>query len=682
MFLLSPSDFGHHKRADGEFNGVFFAFYDFGELSDQVPGVHLVCEVDVSMDGRHLQEDSLSEGGVPVDLERDDMVSHGSLHVPGDAVGAPVRSLASNVEVHLAVPGSAEVEVGLVHLPVEVGVEVSPGSLDLSSDAVLQEESLGLTGVVGEFSLPGDLGLNPVAVSHGDLGLEGVVGEGVVATAELLSVDLDLSLVTAASLGDLESLELLAIGINLQQLPGVVVDGDLVLVHVRVDLVQENGHVERHLVGFVVGGQQGLHHGLAVLLDLALHVELVEQNISLVLVQEEDKLSSSLVEGGEQSVVPDNLFVEEGLGINLNRVVEDQLDLVVVDGLLSGDVNLHHLLVVLLGEDVDVSASLAVVATLALDHDVSAKVGLDLDAASGNVSHLSFNLVVVDVPSVENIGGDEEEGVGGASGVDLEGDDLLAFFVQFDVNQELGEQEVLVLFVHENSDLIPPDIEGTVSVVFIQQCVEDGLGAESHIGLHGQVKGVGIVDGCPLSAVAPHDFSVLLAFDLELLSGVEEDSEVHLLLGVLVNMREGEFLVFKLGHDGALDDSSHDGVDSLGRILHVGRVGLHLGVNLESLSVSLLDVNLDPEALAGLLSLHAAADLLAHHGYVKTHPEVSVRSPQIEIRSGELDVHHFGAVRFPDSDMGLLSGDSVNVDLDVPVLVFVEILQVELGLSV
>merc|ERR1712165_6266 len=682
VFLLSPGNLWHHEGASGEGNGVFFAFYDFGELSYQVLGVHLVCQVDISVDGGDVFEDSQSEGGVPGHGELDHLVGHGSSHVPGEAVGAPVGSLAGNVEVHLAVPGSAEVEVGLVHLPVEVGVEVSPGSLDLSSDAVLQEESLGLTGVVGEFSLPGDLGLNPVAVSHGDLGLEGVVGEGVVATAELLSVDLDLSLVTAASPGDFESLELLAIGLNLQQLPGVVVDGDLALVHVRVDLVQENGHVERHLVGFVVGGQQGLHHGLAVLLDLALHVELVEQNISLVLVQEEDKLSSSLVEGGEQSVVPDNLFVEEGLGVNLNRVVEDQLDLVVVDGLLSGDVNLHHLLVVLLGEDVDVSASLAVVATSPLDHDVTAKVGLDLDAAAGNVSHFSFNLVVVDVPSVEDIGGNEEEGVGAASGVNIEGDHLLAFFVQFDVNQELGEQEVLVLFVHKDPDLILPHIEGTVGVVFVHQFVEDGLGVERHIGLQVQVECVGIVDGGPLSAVAPHAHSVLLAFDLELVSRVEEDSEVHLLLGVLINVGEGEFLVFKLHHDGALDDSSHDRVDGLGGILHVGGISFHLGVDLESLPVSLLEVNLDPEALGGLLSLHTASELFAGHSSVKTDSEVSVRPPQIEIRSGEFDVKHFGAVRFPDSDMGFLSGDSVNVDLNVPVLVLVDILQVELGLSV
>merc|ERR1712001_562401 len=466
MFLLSPGDLGHHKRASGEFNGVFFAFYDFGELSDQVPGVHLVCEVDVSVDGGHLHEDSLGEGGVSVHGELDDVVGHGSLHVPGDAVGAPVRSLASNVEVHLAVPGSAEVEVGFVHLPVEVGVEVPLGSLNIGIEAVLQEEALGLLFVVGETALPGDLGLNPVAVSDGDLGLEGVVGEGVVSTAQLLSVDLELPLVTVGS-DNLESLEELAIGFHLEVLARVVVDSHHVLVHVAVDLVQEGGQVERHLVRLLVGGQQGLHHGLVVLLDLALDVELVEQNISGLLVDEDLELSSPLVEGSEQSVVPDNSSVEDRVGVDLNRVAEDQLDLVVVDSFLGGDVNLHHLLASLLGEDVDVSASLAVVATLTLDLDSSSKVGLDLDAASTNVIHCSLNMVHVDVPSVENIGGFEEEGVGAGSGVNLECDNPLSFFVQFDVDQELGEQEVPVLFVHKDSDLTPPHIEGTVGVVVL-----------------------------------------------------------------------------------------------------------------------------------------------------------------------------------------------------------------------
>ena len=126
MFLLSPGDLRHHKGARGEFNGVFFAFHDLGELSYQVLGVHLVRQVDISVDGGDVFEDSQSEGGVPGYGEIDDMVSHGSFNVPGDAVGAPVRSLASNVEVHLAVPGSAEVEVGLVHLPFESSITFFP----------------------------------------------------------------------------------------------------------------------------------------------------------------------------------------------------------------------------------------------------------------------------------------------------------------------------------------------------------------------------------------------------------------------------------------------------------------------------------------------------------------------------------------------------------------------------
>merc|ERR1712110_775268 len=317
MILLSPGDFWHLKRAHGEVNGVFFAFHDFGELSYQVSVVHLVCEGDISVDGGDVLEDSQSEGGVPGHGEMDDMVRHGSFHVPGDAVGTPVRSLASNVEVYLAVPGSAEVEVGLVHLPVETSVKVPLGSLNLSIEFVLQEESFSLHFVVGEMSLPGDFGLNPVTISHSDLGLEGVISEGVVSTAELLSVDLELSLVAVASPNNFESSETLAIGFNLQVLTWVMVDSHHVLVHVAVDLVQEGGHVERHLVRLLVGCKQGLHDGLFVLLDVDL------------------KLSGSLVEGSEQSVVFDNSSIEGRVGINHNRIAENQLDLIVVDSFLG-----------------------------------------------------------------------------------------------------------------------------------------------------------------------------------------------------------------------------------------------------------------------------------------------------------------------------------------------------------
>merc|ERR1712045_880288 len=127
------------------------------------------------------------------------------------------------------------------------------------SGVVLEEESLGLLLVLGESTLPGDLGLQPVSVVEGDLGGEGVVGEGVVSTSQLLAVDLDGPLVAAASSGNLESLELLAVGLDLKQLAGVVVHSHGVFVHVAVDLVEEDGHEEVELVGLLVGGQEHLH---------------------------------------------------------------------------------------------------------------------------------------------------------------------------------------------------------------------------------------------------------------------------------------------------------------------------------------------------------------------------------------------------------------------------------------
>ena len=252
---------------------MFFAFYNFGELSFEVPVVHLVFEVHVSDDGGILGECSPSEGGHPRHEELDDIVIHGDSQVPGDGVGAPFRFLSSNIEIHLAVPGRTEVRVGPVHLPVEVSDEVSPGAFSLHIESVLQEESFGLPCVVGQSALPADLRLQPVATSKVDLGLEGVLSQ-----EELLPVDLQLSLVTRPSGDNIKSSPLPVVDGDLQFLVRPVDNSHLELVHDAVDLVQEGGHVERHLVRNLIGGQKGLHGGLGALFDLALHVELVEQN--------------------------------------------------------------------------------------------------------------------------------------------------------------------------------------------------------------------------------------------------------------------------------------------------------------------------------------------------------------------------------------------------------------------
>merc|ERR1719322_2058839 len=232
--------------------------------------------VDLGQDGGASGQTAHAELGGAGDIEGDDLVLDAGGHVAADAPVSPPGALALGVQVKLQGLGGGEVPVGLGGLPAQVDVEVPLGASGTDLDVVLEEESLGLLLVLGESTLPGDLGLQPVSVVEGDLGGEGVVSEGVVTTGQLLAVDLDGPLVAAASSGNLESLELLAVGLDLKQLAGVVVHGHGVLVHVAVDLVEEDGKED---------------------------VELAEQNVLLLLVDEKLELSSPLLELRQESVV-------------------------------------------------------------------------------------------------------------------------------------------------------------------------------------------------------------------------------------------------------------------------------------------------------------------------------------------------------------------------------------------
>ena len=120
--------------------------------------------------------------------------------------------------------------------------------------------------------MPGDLGLNPVAVTARNPGLQRVVCQ-----KEFKPQDLELSLVTIASSDNFQSLHFSVVGDgeDFQFLIGVVVNSHLILVQVSADLVEEVGHVQRYPVGVLVGGQQGIHDNLGTYLDTALYVELV-----------------------------------------------------------------------------------------------------------------------------------------------------------------------------------------------------------------------------------------------------------------------------------------------------------------------------------------------------------------------------------------------------------------------
>ena len=212
--LLAHLDQGH-SDSPGELYGVFPSIDYFGELALQVVLGGEVLEVHLGEDGGGGGEVALGEVRVPVHAQLQDLVRGAEVDIPSHAPVSPPRSLSLGVQVHLHVPGGAQVPVRLHRLPAEVDVEVPLGAGGADLEVVLEEELLGLGPALGESSLPGHLGLQPVSIGKGDLGLELIVGEGVVSIGQLTPVDLDLPLVVVASSGNNKGLEKPLVSSNL-----------------------------------------------------------------------------------------------------------------------------------------------------------------------------------------------------------------------------------------------------------------------------------------------------------------------------------------------------------------------------------------------------------------------------------------------------------------------------------
>ena len=121
--------------------------------------------------------ETLSELRFSREIPLDDLVLHLHGTVSGQSVVSPPGSLALDVQVHLEGLGGAPVPVGLGGSPAQVDVEVPLGSGGVDLHVVLGKEVGGFGFVLGQGSLPGDLGLQPVSVVEGDLGGEGVVSQ-------------------------------------------------------------------------------------------------------------------------------------------------------------------------------------------------------------------------------------------------------------------------------------------------------------------------------------------------------------------------------------------------------------------------------------------------------------------------------------------------------------------------
>merc|ERR1712223_72373 len=528
-------------------------------------------------------EGSGAELGVPGDVEGQLLVAGAPLQVPVDAVVSPPGVLADGGHLEVSTVWGVEVHVRqLAHAPVHVEVELRLSAIKVDVHLVVQQE----VGAVPPV-LPGDRGGEGLAIGEGLGGGEPLVGHGEVSLAQLLAVPGDLTLVAAASLGNLEPLELGSgmVDLHLEGGAGLVVEVHVHLLHARAELAEKGGQEHVELVRLLVGGDQHVGNIASILVDLGLGVELVHHNILVLFVPEELKLAVPLGEGSEDPVLADDHLVEEGLGVQLKVALKPDLQLVSIIHLGGDGVVLPHHGAALGGHDVNVpSAGASVGRLFGVQLHASSNVGVDDQEASPLVVDGHGERVLGNVEPLEEVGGAGAELVGGVHGVAGDVDDLVAVLHNVEVDLELAQQEVPVVSVDEELEVVGPGLESAEGIVVLDELVQLGGGVEGHLGVGLPHDGVGVGLVLPQGLIGPHGLAVLGGLDLD------GSAQVQFNLKLVWRSLKGELVVLVVGLEVSLGNlAAHDGI--LAPQSELGALHLNLALQLNNALRTLLDVD-------------------------------------------------------------------------------------------
>merc|ERR1719410_2328864 len=160
------------------------------------------------------------------------------------------------------------------------------------------------------------------------------------------------------------------------------------------------------------------------------------------------------------------------VSLNIEGVSEDEFEFVGVVDLLGLDGEFEHLDSSLLGKHADISAILGIVSTLGFEVQSSEDVGVNGEAASNNVVGSDVDGFSLDVPSLEEVGGNEVEDVWFAGGVSFEVNSVSTVLLQVDIDLELGSKLVSVLFVDKDVDLIVSVVESSIRISRAEESVD------------------------------------------------------------------------------------------------------------------------------------------------------------------------------------------------------------------
>merc|ERR1719245_902967 len=314
-----------------------------------------------------------------------------------------------------------------------------------------------------------------------------------------------------------------------------------------------------------------------------------------------------------------------------------------------------------------------------LNVDSSSNVGVEDNTVADVMGKSGLDLVVGNVPSGKDVGGNKEELVWGGSAVDCQVDNLGSFLEKLEINEELGEEFVVVLSVNKHLESVLSDIESTIGIVFVQESPDHGFGVEGKVSDKVHLELLGGVDGGPLGLVAPHALSILLALNVSRLARNNLDSQFNGFSRSLV--LQVELSIFELHLDLSLNSSSEKRVFGHCLEVELGDVLLDLGVDLDNLLVSSLELNLDSVSLGVGLTLDGSLKWETSGGSADTNLKVSVNILEIKVLSAEGEILNSGSISVNDN-VGGLSWNSVGDNLEISTSGGVQISEFESGLSV
>merc|ERR1712106_680432 len=253
---------------------------------------------------------------------------------------------------------------------------------------------------MGKLSFPGNFGFQ-VIISHGNFGCERVVCECVVTHDQLLAIQLNFTLISRSSLVDLESSEFLKVRLHLQGLSWGVFNRDFCLSHTMLHMFQESRSKEFKFIRLLISCHQKLQCFVTIFHDFSLGMELVQNNILVLLVNKELKLTSPRVEGCQELVLADEILVQDRFGIDFQSIMKNKLELILIVDLLSRPGNFEHLHSSLFCQHTDISSVLSIVSTSSFQVQTSKDIGINNQALAnlvkkfGAASERIYGLTVV-----------------------------------------------------------------------------------------------------------------------------------------------------------------------------------------------------------------------------------------------------------------------------------------------